>query len=1437
LSFAIKIPAVQTFIVKKVGAFFSSEWDTKVEVSRVEIVFFDSVKIEGLFIGDQRQDTLIHVEEATANISLFSLLDRKLVLEGIVLKEGTAKISRNANDGAYNFKFLTDYFEQDTTIKRDKPFLFEPGNINLEDFKISYRDYRRNTDVEGINYDNIRCEVERLNISGIKSVNGTMKFNVRELAFKEQSGFEVRELTTEAIISDTSMSFTEMKLLTPLSSVEGNFSMLYEQISDFDSFIDKVKMKLELGNTTLSSDDLAFFAPELKGSGIKIGVAGTISGTVDRLKGSNLDIRYGNNTVIQGSTIITGLPDIDETYFDLDLENVTTDHKDLATLPSTPFSAGQKIQLPVELARFGTMEVSGKFNGFLKDFVAYANFKSNAGFLSTDVNLKIGDDAKSAIYSGHLNSSGLDLGLITGNKEYIGKTSFKIKLEGRGLDKYHLDAKLTGDFTSLNVLGYNYTGLTVNGRFRDRNFDGGFMISDPNLEMDFNGLIDLKSKVPYYALNVDVTKANPALLGLIDRDATSTMSFSADINMRGNGIKDFEGSAFLNKVYYAEVNQSFEIDEISLDVDESGNEEEITLESDLMDLSLKGRYDRLEILDAIQNLLASNLPIISSKKTDKNHDADLTIAADLKNLSNVLDVFYPKWQIADHTKVNGRLSTEDNSISMSITSDSIRYDMALFEGLNTEINTKNNRVYYDNRFDRITINDTLILVKPYIKGDTDTKNAKFTVASESRDTLKNDVYLTTDATFNEDGSTSIHIGESDIVLNGKKWKSNEKNLIVFDSDNLQIQDLGIESGNEKVSVSGTVSKSNTEKLTIQLENFGTEILNPILAVYGFNMSGTATGTAEISSFLSKPGITSKMQISELAVYGDTLGNADIDMAFDSQKNEVDLNGTVDKDGNKSIEVRGTYYIQDPEDRMDFTLKMQKTSLGSFAEYTKGIISDLRGKASGELRLTGNFKEPLLTGKIRLQQTSFLFDYLNTRYSLSDEIEFNERYFRIKNLTVNDENGNQAKVDGFVYHNHLSDFSLKFDINAKNFQMLNTGPKQNELYYGKAYGSGKVRVVGPLDLIKIEMALKTEKNTSIQIPLSNPEEVTQSGFINFIKKDSTITIDQTVSNEFKGIDMRLELAVTPDAEVQLIFDSKIGDIIKGRSNGNIQMTIDRLGDFKMFGNITVESGDYLFTLQNLINKKFIISPGGTIKWTGDPYDATVDLLGIYKLRSSLYDLIKDSTLTQRIPVEVHLKLKEKLFNPTIEFDVIIPDIDPTAQALMNRYISTDQDKSTQTMSLLVLNRFSQANDVESQSASSSSGIGANAAELLSQQLSVWASQISDAFNVGVNYRAADAFSQEEYELELSTRLWNDRISIDGNLGLSDNRRNTTSGIVGDFNAEVKVSKDGRFRFKVFNKTINNILSDYNSPYTQGLGILYRKEFDTWEELFKKYQATP
>jgi hypothetical protein len=449
------------------------------------------------------------------------------------------------------------------------------------------------------------------------------------------------------------------------------------------------------------------------------------------------------------------------------------------------------------------------------------------------------------------------------------------------------------------------------------------------------------------------------------------------------------------------------------------------------------------------------------------------------------------------------------------------------------------------------------------------------------------------------------------------------------------------------------------------------------------------------------------------------------------------------------------------------------------------------------------------------------------------VYFDQKSIRFEHIKVNDVNGNQADLNGVIYHNHLSDFVFNIEINARNFQALNTTFTDNELFYGTAYATGKVKITGPLDLIKLNMALRSEKYTLINIPLTNPEEVSKSSFITFINTNETVQVKKEESTKLTGIDMTVELDATPDAEIRLIFDSKIGDIIKGRGNGNLTMTIDPLGEFKMYGNYQVVSGDYLFTLQNLLNKKFVISPGGNIRWSGSPYDAEVDIEGIYKLKTSLYDLLQDTAYKKRVQVEVILKLTDKLFNPNIAFTIKVPDVDPTTETLINRYINTEQELNKQTMSLLVLNRFSRASDVE-YAGTSSSGISANVSEVLSQQLSIWASQISDAFDVGVNYRAADEFSQEELEVALSTNLFNDRVTVDGAVNVSENNTNT-SNLVGDFNVEVKVSKDGRLRFKAFNKSVENtIVNNYASQYTPGIGIFYREEFNTFRELYQRFR---
>ena len=99
------------------------------------------------------------------------------------------------------------------------------------------------------------------------------------------------------------------------------------------------------------------------------------------------------------------------------------------------------------------------------------------------------------------------------------------------------------------------------------------------------------------------------------------------------------------------------------------------------------------------------------------------------------------------------------------------------------------------------------------------------------------------------------------------------------------------------------------------------------------------------------------------------------------------------------------------------------------------------------------------------------------------------------------------------------------------------------------------------------------------------------------------------------------------------------------------------------------------------------------------------------------------------------------------------------------------------------------------------------EMLSNQLSNWLSQISDDFDIGVNYKQGDEMSSQELDVAMSTQLFNNRVSINTNVGLGGNSGNTTSEveqgsankIVGDVEIEVKLNKKGTLRSKVFNRT--------------------------------------
>jgi hypothetical protein len=272
---------------------------------------------------------------------------------------------------------------------------------------------------------------------------------------------------------------------------------------------------------------------------------------------------------------------------------------------------------------------------------------------------------------------------------------------------------------------------------------------------------------------------------------------------------------------------------------------------------------------------------------------------------------------------------------------------------------------------------------------------------------------------------------------------------------------------------------------------------------------------------------------------------------------------------------------------------------------------------------------------------------------------------------------------------------------------------------------------------------------------------------------------------------------------------------------------------MFGDYVVQRGDYLFTLQNIVNKKFEIENGGRLVWNGDPYKAQMDLSALYRILASTKDLSQD--YDRKTEVECRMMMQGDLFQPEIEFDIQIPYADENLKRIVNERTNTDEKKTQQFLSLLVLNSFLSTDELENTDVNYLNSTLSTGTEMLSNQLSNWLSQTNEKFDLGVKYHPnlGDTLSNREFELLLSNLKVNDRITVNGNIGTQP-AQNTTR-IIGDFKVEYNISKDGSLRLKAFRNLEESFLLEDENNYTTGLGLFYRDEFESFKELWQKLTA--
>lgn len=492
-----------------------------------------------------------------------------------------------------------------------------------------------------------------------------------------------------------------------------------------------------------------------------------------------------------------------------------------------------------------------------------------------------------------------------------------------------------------------------------------------------------------------------------------------------------------------------------------------------------------------------------------------------------------------------------------------------------------------------------------------------------------------------------------------------------------------------------------------------------------------------------------------------------------------------------------------------------------------------------MAVKGTFRNPEFNGLMNMEKAALTIDYLKTRYNFTSDVYIENNSIVFKEVSVSDPQKNKALTSGNVTFGPKKSITYSFNIRPNKFLALNTTGKDNEQFYGTAFMTGAININGGNGTIAIDISGRTEKNTKINIPITKSDKIVESDFITFVSKENKIVAAEKpdIIHTLSGFRLNFDLQVTQDAETQLIFDSTIGDLIRAKGDGDLKMEIDKNGNFNMFGEYSIEEGDYLFTLGNILNKKFEIKRGGRIIWNGSPYNANIDLEAVYNFRAPLTNLFPtDSSdyYRKRIPVECQIYMSQSLKNPDVKFNIDLPTSDEETKNRVRAVINTQEKLNKQFLSLLFINNFIYDEPDQTNFGIAEYGAGSattTTTELLSNQLSHWLSQISDEWDIGINYRPGDEISKDQVDVALSTQLLNDRVTLNGNVGYGG-QTEQASNIVGDFNVDVKLNKSGKLRVKAFNKANDKLIYE-ESPYTQGVGIFYREEFNSLSELLNRF----
>jgi len=1455
-----------TYSASKLTSWLEQRYGVHIAIQRVSVKLPASLELQQALVYDLRGDTLLCALRASTSLIGIAQGGRKLRF-GRTELHGAYLNLKTDSAGVLNLTELLDTFKSTTPKKQKTPFKLSIERILFSDLRFSMQ--RGDGEAimgrfspQHIDFQEIRGVIKYLQVTG-----DTVRMEIPKLSFRERSGFAAEEFQTRMVLCSQYMHFQDIRLREYNQDLQiPNFRMSYDSWASMKDFVHNVTLQLDIQPSVLTPRLLSYFVPLPAATDFPFHVSGYVKGTIASLHIPYFNVHVADVTQLYLQANFEGLPKVHDAVVNIAVKEFTTSLSDVHQVVNGMGVA--RFNLPAFARQVNNLTYKGELVGFLDDFVAYGRITSDLGDIGVDISLRLEENAATYI-EGNVATKRLHVGKLLDYKD-LGRTDLTASISGsisrHGGFKSH--ARMNID--NLEFRNYIYHNISGDGYFTPKSYAGEFSVRDSAFLLDFQGSVDFSVSVPKFQFGVKAERIDLKKIHWYEKDSIASLAFDVSAFFEGRKIDDLLGNIAFAQLSYTNSNGTAHLDGLRLTAFNDGGGKYITAESSAFYLSLwtDRRYDRF--VPSMRMMLEERLPAFFQQK--ELQKGQKTLARPQEELrehliyraslitgecEELFAVLLPQMHLASHSELKFDYNATIRELALQFKSGHISYNNVEANDIDFSLQNRDSTAALELSIRKGQVSN-LALDSLSLHSTLAADQLRTTLGVCTPDIGGGKLQIDTEAQFYEsNGEQPTHVVlrflPSFLQVQGRKWDFSRARIYA-DSSSVEVLNLSARHQDKRFSLAGRVSKHENDTLRLALDNIDLSPFAMLVPQYKFK--GIISGYVGIASPISPLNLLGQLHLANFEINDTYIGNSDLSVRWAGIENPFQLNfENRQVDGQKDIALDVSWNLQGKG--FDGTLRLDRCKLQLLDLFTQDVLT-AEGYVNANMRVRGSVQQPQLEGELSFSDAQFTLKQFNTQILTSDKVSLHDNGIYFKNFQAKDLNDHSLSVNGKIDISAVTRPQLDLKVATQQFRALSTSAS-DELYYGQLFISSLTHVHGSLAALQVETALRTEPGTQLYFQLPSYAEAKENRLIEFVKSP-TQQIELATQNEQKekktksSLNYTIDLNVTNDALTQLLVNPRTGDLLRCRGEGQLRIESEpTTNKVRIFGDYTIQRGEYTFILQGLLSKKFKIQAGSVIHFSGVPEQAVAQIEASYRVKAALERLIVGATsekYKRRIPVDCKILITGSLQAPRIQFKIDVPHADPETQGLFATALNTEEKVMRQFASLLLMGNFTSDNRTEQVASGIQSGKQATAntanaqqggnsdvllstfMELLFNNLNSWIAQIENApaIDLGFNYRPGDAYTKDEAELSVSMQWFDGRLNVDANWDV--NRNNTSSAVAGDISVTQQSTLLKNLQYKAFARSNDDLVFSDLSPYTAGVGIVVSDSFNSWSELLQR-----